>query len=155
MPRPIKLRSRESGEVYTMQWDKARDPTSREINRFLDEQERPDPSLKLDVMGPLAPEKKRSFNEQTQTFPSREFKLEDVGAFNQQQGRNASEAMPIPQNQNAGVQQEAGMFRKVVDTLYGGEQSALPPIRGITRPALPELSPEFKASMQGVPGSSF
>ena len=150
MPRPIKLKSRESGEVYTMQWDKTRDPTTREINRFLEEQERNIPAPDAPA-GPYAPEGKRSFDELTETFPQ--------SAFNPQPGRNPAEAMPIPQNQNAGVQQEAGMFRKVVDTLYGGKESYLPPVPGVTRPLLPELGPkfkeEFKKSMPGLPGSLF
>jgi len=34
------------------------------------------------------------------------------------------------------------MFSQVVDTMWGGENSALPSVRGLTRPALPEIKKE-------------
>ena len=125
----IRVRDQKTGKVSTVKWNKGRAPTSDEINDLLDQQEGK----------PL----KTGFNVAdewddppvSQSSASVYVGMRDVPA-------------PPPST-----------FSRVLDTAYGGESSYLPPIRGVTRPALPELPREawgpeqMRSTPQMIPGT--
>jgi hypothetical protein len=130
MPRPLKIKSVETGKSYTVQWDKARNPTDSEIDRLIAEQE----TAPAGPIGPVASPTKPSFEDLTSTITRPRLDL--------------SAPAPMRQSQNAGAASPPGLWTKTVDTLYGGQQSALPAIPGITR----RLLSEYEGQMPGLPG---
>jgi len=131
----LTVRDSKTGKVNTIQWYKNRPPTREEI---LDEIALQGGS-KMRVGGDIDPNLSRPMTTPNLGKPS--IFAEKPMTQSTAPVYHGTEPPPKP----------VGKFTEVMDTLWGGEHSRLPPIRGITRPALPELSPEARAASAKMP----
>lgn len=126
---PIRVRDKMTGRVDTIDWSGSRPPTRSEVLRLIQQKKgttyRQGGNIPDDVSAPMS--------QPNAGRPS---------AFNR-----ASSFMMGDKESSAGLSDlitgefddGPSTFQKVTGTMWGGEHSVLPPIRGITRPALPEI----------------
>jgi hypothetical protein len=109
----IQVRNKKTGKIDTIKWNKGRAPRPDEINAILAQQEGK----------PL----KTGFN--------------GADEWDDTPVRQSSAPVYMPEGKMPDIPAPPpSTFSRVLDTAYGGENSYLPPIRGITRPALPDSS---------------
>jgi hypothetical protein len=129
----IRVQDSKTGKVSRIQWNKPRAPRPDEIRAIVEREQ-----------GAKAPTGFNLSDEDWSVPPPPDPERATARVF---VGQAPPEFQP-------------SMFSKVVDTAYGGENSVLPPIRGVTRPALPELPREswgpeqLRWKPQMIPGTN-
>jgi len=114
----VTVRNKKTGKVDRIPWNKSRPPTPDEIKSIL--------------RGEQGVQPPTGFNRSSEDW------------IDEPPPKNWSSApVYMPEGKMPDIPSAPpSMFSRVMDTAYGGESSYLPPIRGVTRPALPELPRE-------------